>query len=88
MLYTKNVIDETDFAQIKYLCHPIISYAHRHYQVCFCKYNHGSFSQERIPPQVLSHVIRFTQYRYLYFFYASNCFKIIFSNISLEYENK
>ena len=35
------------------------------------------YSQERIPPQVLSHVIRFTQYRYLYFFY-----------ISLEYENK
>ena len=31
------------------------------------QYNH---SQERIPPQVLSHVIRFTQYRYLYFFYA------------------
>ena len=30
MLYTKDVIYETDFAQIKYLCHPIISYAHRH----------------------------------------------------------
>ena len=38
----KNLIYETDFAQIKYLCHPILSYAHRHYQVCFCKYNHGS----------------------------------------------
>ena len=42
MLYTKNLIYETDFALIKYLCHPILSYAHRHYQVGFCKYNHGS----------------------------------------------
>ena len=27
----------------------------------------SQLSQERIPSQVLSHVIRFTQYRYLYF---------------------
>ena len=28
---------------LKITGHPaIISYAHRHYQVCFCKYNHGS----------------------------------------------
>ena len=56
-LSTKSMIKTKDKATFIPATHPKVS-----------KRSRKVHSQERILPQVLSHVIRFTQYRYLYFF--------------------